>query len=131
MIWGRTQRLVRGCFAVCRINSLSFDYLGDELSNIVNNRYGFIDYEYGIASASTDFVSTSVASASGLEMNGFWVALQGHVTYGKLKFWSSSFCDSFTASSGRSSRTAPGILYVVTFSSPWCHLISSPSNTNN
>lgn len=30
--------------------------VGDELSNIVNNRYGFIDYEYGIASASTDFV---------------------------------------------------------------------------
>jgi amidohydrolase len=29
--------------------------LGDELSNIVNNRYGFIDYEYGIGSASTDF----------------------------------------------------------------------------
>ena len=30
---------------------------GDELANIVNSRYGCIDYEYGIAGASTDFVS--------------------------------------------------------------------------
>jgi hypothetical protein len=30
---------------------------GDELANIVNCRYGYIDYEYGIAGASTDFVS--------------------------------------------------------------------------
>jgi len=29
--------------------------LGDELASIVNNRYGYIDYEYGIAGASTDF----------------------------------------------------------------------------
>jgi hypothetical protein len=37
-----------------------FDYfdVGDELANIVKNRYGYIDYEYGIAGASTDFVST-------------------------------------------------------------------------
>ena len=30
---------------------------GDELAEIVNSRYGSIDFEWGIASASTDFVS--------------------------------------------------------------------------
>jgi len=29
--------------------------LGEELAKIVKNRYGYVDYEYGIASASTDF----------------------------------------------------------------------------
>jgi amidohydrolase len=35
--------------------------LGGELSDIVNNRHGFIDYEYGIASASTDFGAVTYA----------------------------------------------------------------------
>ena len=30
--------------------------LGAEVANIVLNKYGAIDYEYGISSASTDFV---------------------------------------------------------------------------
>ena len=32
-------------------------YIGGEVANIVLNKYGAIDYEWGIASASTDFVS--------------------------------------------------------------------------
>lgn len=36
---------------------------GAELAEIVKNKYGFIDYEYGIATASTDFVSDQLQSA--------------------------------------------------------------------
>jgi amidohydrolase len=65
-----TQERVQKCFEAAslasgckvKINTFYSGYdlrqntaLGDELSNIVNNRYGFIDYEYGIAGASTDF----------------------------------------------------------------------------
>jgi hypothetical protein len=32
---------------------------GDELADVVLKRYGTIDYEWGIKSASTDFVSVS------------------------------------------------------------------------
>ena len=31
-------------------------HLGDEVANVVLNKYGAIDYEWGIKSASTDFV---------------------------------------------------------------------------
>jgi len=31
--------------------------IGDELSDVVRKKYGYIDYDYGINSASTDFVS--------------------------------------------------------------------------
>jgi hypothetical protein len=31
-------------------------FLGGELANIILNKYGSIDYEWGISSASTDFV---------------------------------------------------------------------------
>ena len=31
---------------------------GDEFAHIFNSKYGAIDYEYGISSASTDFVSS-------------------------------------------------------------------------
>ena len=34
--------------------------VGNELSNVVKKKYGYIDYEYGIKSASTDFVSVLV-----------------------------------------------------------------------
>ena len=34
-------------------------YLGGEVANIVLNKYGAIDYEWGIKSASTDFVRHS------------------------------------------------------------------------
>jgi amidohydrolase len=52
--------LASGCKVKINNTLVAYDLrqntaLGDELSNIVNNRYGFIDYEYGIASASTDF----------------------------------------------------------------------------
>lgn len=60
------QNTALGTFLMSRSVSdkwLIFDRSGDELSNIVNNRYGFIDYEYGIAGASTDFVSTNVTYA--------------------------------------------------------------------
>jgi len=40
-----------GC-AVVRFNCP----LGGDVANIVLNKYGAIDYEYGISSASTDFV---------------------------------------------------------------------------
>jgi len=36
----------------------------DELADVVLKRYGAIDYEWGIKSASTDFVSTSHLSES-------------------------------------------------------------------
>lgn len=32
--------------------------IGDELAEIVNSRYGSIDFEWGIAGASTDFVGS-------------------------------------------------------------------------
>jgi hypothetical protein len=35
---------------------------GDEVANIVHNKYGDIDYEWGIKSASTDFVSNCPTS---------------------------------------------------------------------
>lgn len=31
--------------------------VGDEVANTILNKYGSIDYEWGISSASTDFVS--------------------------------------------------------------------------
>jgi hypothetical protein len=34
----------------------SISFPGDEVANIVLNKYGSIDYEWGIKSASTDFV---------------------------------------------------------------------------
>jgi hypothetical protein len=34
---------------------------GDETANVVNARYGCIDYDYGISSASTDFVCSFLA----------------------------------------------------------------------
>ena len=37
-------------------------YAGGEVANIVLNKYGSIDYEWGIKSASTDFVSEYPAS---------------------------------------------------------------------
>lgn len=37
---------------------------GDELADVVLKRYGAIDYEWGIKSASTDFVSASRLSES-------------------------------------------------------------------
>ena len=60
----RTRHLV--CLWLCTCNpsdGIRKDFLnplniGDALAEIVKNRYGYIDYEYGIASASTDFVST-------------------------------------------------------------------------
>lgn len=92
MIWGRMQPSVRfwlfsailsQCLHIRPCNSP-----GSELSDIINNRYGFIDYEYGIASASTDFVSTrTVASRVSIiwwQRMGF--ARQGAVTYGKFIF---------------------------------------------
>ncbi|KAG2007102.1 aminoacylase 1-like protein 2 [Coprinopsis cinerea AmutBmut pab1-1] len=36
--------------------------LGEEVANIVLNKYGSIDYEWGIKSASTDFVSSNLSS---------------------------------------------------------------------
>lgn len=41
------------------LSSLDFR-IADELSNVVRKKYGCIDYEYGINSASTDFVSVPV-----------------------------------------------------------------------
>jgi len=35
------------------------DIPGDELADVVLKRYGAIDYDWGIKSASTDFVSVS------------------------------------------------------------------------
>ena len=35
---------------------LTVTFLGGEVANIVLNKYGSIDYEWGISSASTDFV---------------------------------------------------------------------------
>jgi hypothetical protein len=32
------------------------NFVGDEVANIVTAKYGAIDYEWGIKSASTDFV---------------------------------------------------------------------------
>jgi len=65
-----THRRVKACFeaaalaTACKVTinpcANSWDLrqnkaLGDELANIVKNRYGCIDYEYGIAGTSTDF----------------------------------------------------------------------------
>ena len=36
--------------------------IGGEVANIVLNKYGAIDYEWGIKSASTDFVRSSLFS---------------------------------------------------------------------
>ncbi len=34
--------------------------LGGDVANVILNKYGAIDYEWGIHSASTDFVSESI-----------------------------------------------------------------------
>jgi len=45
--------------------------LGDEVANIVLNKYGSIDYEWGIKSASTDFVRSYPRSKSTLDIRNF------------------------------------------------------------
>lgn len=44
--------------------------LGGELADVVLKRYGDIDYEWGISSASTDFVSRTKMT-HGIELKGF------------------------------------------------------------
>jgi len=46
------------CYELCQ-NKV----LGDALAEIVNNRYGYVDYEYGIANASTDFGQVCYSNA--------------------------------------------------------------------
>jgi hypothetical protein len=43
--------------------------VADELSNVVRKKYGYIDYEYGINSASTDFVSRNISQSLCTDMN--------------------------------------------------------------
>lgn len=56
MIYDRTKHLVGFDRALVSLRLVEL-HLGDELAQIVNSRYGYVDYEYGIANASTDFVS--------------------------------------------------------------------------
>lgn len=45
---------------------------GGELADVVRKRYGSIDYEWGISSASTDFVSrTEMSLGDNLELRYF------------------------------------------------------------
>ena len=58
MIFARTKPWVI-FITIYHILSLLLKYIcvGGEVANVVLNRYGAIDYEWGIHSASTDFVS--------------------------------------------------------------------------
>jgi len=46
------------------IQLIDYFDVGYELADIVKNRYGYIDYDYGIAGASTDFVNVVPLSTS-------------------------------------------------------------------
>ncbi|KAJ7178017.1 hypothetical protein C8R46DRAFT_888383, partial [Mycena filopes] len=57
-----TAALATGCTFKVTVKAGSYDLrqnkaLGDELAHIVRSKYGSIDYEWGIKSASTDFVT--------------------------------------------------------------------------
>lgn len=56
-VWLATEQSARCVLVVLISLRPSKLHRGDELAQIVNSRYGYIDYEYGIANASTDFVS--------------------------------------------------------------------------
>jgi hypothetical protein len=51
--------------------------LGDEFAHIFKSKYGSIDYEFGISSASTDFVSSCLPIVN-IMLN----VLKGNITYG-------------------------------------------------
>ena len=55
----RQNKALSGCYKTVRgMQDLSYHALsGDECADVFSKKFGPVDYEYGIKSASTDFVS--------------------------------------------------------------------------